>query len=538
MQNGHETGPDCGGGAKSGCAACADGKGCKTGTDCTSFSCNTTTDVCLAPTSSDTIQNGNETDVDCGSGGGGSNAENTHALPCATGKTCVGHADCVADGCNYNGICIAEPSCAQHSGGDTCGAGEIDETTNTAEANSAHESCCASLPLPAPLAATRLDKYEITAGRMREFVSRTGGDIATWWASYIKANPTSVAAGQIRSQDVQYLPSSDTDPYISTFKYNDQPVKEGSVVQEVGLHLGLYSHIGATVIFSDKPSDVPGLLRRRDRLVQLRPPDVLVDGDGPERHEPTPSSGGPRVLTQVQLDEKSLNCVTEHDARRLLRLGRGTPGLGGRAQRGLGTRRRIPGAKQPCLHGYAGRRPCRGACTPTYDSRNGDGTTLTTEHQRLDGATCRSNDGTDGSGLAVNLDSPRRQHHEQLESTFYPTHSVEPPLLLAVHSYQSEWGQMQVDEAYEIAAPGRFVNDKAPDPNTGAPGGPLDGWFDLAGNLIEATSSVTGTDSSDRDSLPTVYWNGGSFEGHAVGKNNFTENILTKYGKVGGRCAR
>ena len=309
VQNGYETGADCGGGAKSGCAACADGKGCKAGSDCTSFSCDTTKDLCLAPTSGDMIQNGNETDVDCGSGGGGKNAENTHALPCATGKKCVGHADCVADGCNYNGICIAEPSCAQHSGGDTCGAGEIDETTNTEEASSAHESCCASLPLPAPLAATRLDKYEITAGRMREFVNRTGGDIATFWANYVKANPTSVAAGQIRSQDVQYLPSSDTDPYISTFKYNDQPGKEGTVVQEVGLHLGLYSHIGATVIFSDKPSDLQGCY-------------LGASGSGSYGHptywwsatDMSDMSGGyegAHAYTQVQMDEKSLNCVTE-----------------------------------------------------------------------------------------------------------------------------------------------------------------------------------------------------------------------------------
>ena len=55
-------------------------------------------------------------------------------------------------------------------GGTTCGIGEF------GDANKTHESCCKSLPVAGftdpdePGKAVYLDKYEITAGRMRAFV--------------------------------------------------------------------------------------------------------------------------------------------------------------------------------------------------------------------------------------------------------------------------------------------------------------------------------------------------------------------------------
>ncbi len=117
-----------------------------------------------APPSSPTnnVKDGSETDVDCGG---------TGAPKCTEGKSCLVDTDCDA-ACNYAKKCIASPSCKPHLGGDTCGAGEV------GEAGAKHESCCKSLKVPGftdpahPGKAVYLDKYEITAGRVRAFVEQ------------------------------------------------------------------------------------------------------------------------------------------------------------------------------------------------------------------------------------------------------------------------------------------------------------------------------------------------------------------------------
>ena len=76
IQNGTETGQDCGGG---GCPACADGKRCLRGSDCVSGVCPAATSTCAVPTCADLVKNGTETDADCG----GSCAP---AKRCADGK--------------------------------------------------------------------------------------------------------------------------------------------------------------------------------------------------------------------------------------------------------------------------------------------------------------------------------------------------------------------------------------------------------------------------------------------------------------------
>jgi hypothetical protein len=76
-----------------------------------------------------------------------------------------------------------------HFGGDTCGAGEV------GEAGAHHESCCRSLEVPGyadpaqPGKKVYLDKYEITAGRVRKFVDSMTAefgkpDIKSWIAAH------------------------------------------------------------------------------------------------------------------------------------------------------------------------------------------------------------------------------------------------------------------------------------------------------------------------------------------------------------------
>src|SRR5262249_7219405 len=116
-------------------------------------------------TSTDGLQNGDETGIDCG-------GQLTHAPPCAVGVGCAVDADCASGACDYQKRCALVPSCVVHFGGDTCGVGEVGDP------DAQHESCCTTLDVPRPEAKGgpyKLDKYLVTAGRMRAFVEHFDG---------------------------------------------------------------------------------------------------------------------------------------------------------------------------------------------------------------------------------------------------------------------------------------------------------------------------------------------------------------------------
>lgn len=95
---------------------------------------------------------------------------NPGGLP--VGSLCADHAECESDACGYAGLCVARRSEVVHAGGDTCGPGEEEGE---------HESCARTLSVPlADGSSAELDKYVITAGRMRAFVERTGGDLRSF----------------------------------------------------------------------------------------------------------------------------------------------------------------------------------------------------------------------------------------------------------------------------------------------------------------------------------------------------------------------
>ncbi|MDF2697929.1 MAG: Tryptophan synthase alpha chain, partial [Labilithrix sp.] len=158
VKNGNETDVDCGG---PDAVPCPDNSSCVQGSDCTSLVCDDTGagPKCQVPSDADGAQNGVETDIDCGGAGN---------KKCATNQKCAVHADCASDGCGYGGRCVEARSCAVRNGGDTCGASAA-----------AGESCCKTLPVgndfvdaKHPGKRVYLDKYEITAGRMRAFIQR------------------------------------------------------------------------------------------------------------------------------------------------------------------------------------------------------------------------------------------------------------------------------------------------------------------------------------------------------------------------------
>jgi len=185
--NGTETDIDCGGGDAS-AARCADGKTCNAGDDCVSGVCDASR-KCAVPTATDGVKNADESDVDCG-------GKLTNAPKCAVGKACNAHVDCTTDGCDDTKHCANGRSCTQKDGGRTCGAGEV------GAAGAMHESCCGAITIPGR--ATKLDKYKITAGRMRAFVTRTDGDVLGWYEAN-KASLSDAARAQIEPYKT-YLP--------------------------------------------------------------------------------------------------------------------------------------------------------------------------------------------------------------------------------------------------------------------------------------------------------------------------------------------
>ncbi len=197
-KNNGETDVDCGG---PNAPPCATGKGCATGKDCVDTYCADATKKCTAPRYDDGVQNGTETDVDCGGTGAG-------MKKCAEGLLCGVDADCNGACKDFAGTkkCIDAPSCKPHFGGDTCGGSEVGTGTEShlgaaGATQAGHESCCRTLPVAgytdpgAPGKTVYLDKYEITAGRMRAFLEAIGGgvdaagnaksaDLRTWMGAH------------------------------------------------------------------------------------------------------------------------------------------------------------------------------------------------------------------------------------------------------------------------------------------------------------------------------------------------------------------
>ncbi len=189
IQNGSETAIDCGGLA---CPRCADNLGCQVAGDCIDGVC---ADVgaglaCQPPTFTDGVQNGTETDVDCGGSG------DPALYGCAPTKACKADTDCTSDGCDFTKHCAIHRSCTGNSTGghygvDTCGLGGPGGI-----GPAQWESCCSTVDVtvtegtPAVTRTVHMDKYKVTAGRMRAFLESVNGDVR----GFIQ---TARAAGQV-----------------------------------------------------------------------------------------------------------------------------------------------------------------------------------------------------------------------------------------------------------------------------------------------------------------------------------------------------
>ncbi len=235
------------GGATAACGAssakkCELGKTCAVAEDCGLLFCKN--GVCSAPTAEDGVQNGAETDVDCGGGGLSYDGVSVPAAPaCGLGKQCLVDTDCESAICAENKTCVESPSCRPIHGGVTCGTGE------TGEAGAVHESCCKTLPVPGMEVNGKqvyLDKYEITAGRIREWVkaiaAENGGvpDVQGWVKSRMASDP--LLAAMFPGDWADYLPSQ------SSGQMREVPSMNGGTVE---LDFGLDDQVGPTSYWRD-----------------------------------------------------------------------------------------------------------------------------------------------------------------------------------------------------------------------------------------------------------------------------------------------
>ena len=182
IKNLDETGIDCGGPTAT-VKRCATGEGCVDTADCDNVLCNTGTKLCDPPKPDDGLKNGTESDIDCGGGAP------TDAVRCHIASKCTVNGDCdPSAACSATlGTCTT-PSCAtaEVAGINSCGALET-------AAGVVHESCCKSLVLPTKTD-RRLDKYEITSGRFRTFLTKVGPNVRKWVTDYIATHAASQLA--------------------------------------------------------------------------------------------------------------------------------------------------------------------------------------------------------------------------------------------------------------------------------------------------------------------------------------------------------
>jgi len=236
---------------------------------------------------------------------------------CELGETCSNNSDCKSNVCRYDHICISERSCANHFGADTCGAGEVEQNT------SLHESCCKSLPVDGyydpshPGQTVYLDKYEITAGRVRAFVqditNQMGGkpDIKSWvvnhrpsfwnqeWEKFLPSDYEGgfITIDRLLLGDPRHDGETDPPPGVVLPPANNQTV-----------NLGLNHQFGAQV-YADLHGNNCGVFPGAYGFpTYYYSPDILIQNGEVPRSDFIGPNGS--IAAQEALDVKSMNCIT------------------------------------------------------------------------------------------------------------------------------------------------------------------------------------------------------------------------------------
>jgi hypothetical protein len=293
-------------GGAGGCqTTCADGTPCTSDATCASRTCSTAK-VCTAARSDDRLENGTETDVDCGGAA---------APRCAEGKKCLTDADCNG-ACSYAGTCVDTPSCKPHLGGDTCGKGEVGLP------DAQHESCCRTLPVPGftdarqPAKKVYLDKYEITTGRVRAFLTAmqvkyggvpnvrafiAGSRPSAWDPSWEKFLPADVDNESLVVNRLLLGDRRTDDPTHPPIPPTDEPRKTGTDFQFNG-SLFVYLHGNNCSTHTPDSFGFPTWFYPAATLAKYGPSyPPRADGATPD---------GAAIPASEHLEVKAMNCIT------------------------------------------------------------------------------------------------------------------------------------------------------------------------------------------------------------------------------------
>jgi hypothetical protein len=200
------------------------------------------------------------------------------------GAGCNQDSECNSKVCGVAHKCVLFPSCRPSNGSapgiDSCGAAEP-----------GNDSCCTSLTLPKTTTRT-LDKYEITAGRMRAFMAALpDGNVRKWVKDYAAAHPDS----QLGKLQKDFPAANGYSAYVDLFPDHTGDKSDNTILT---LWLGAF------------PEDA---INRFDGCY------LNADGYGASTYWQDPTllkpfgigkaGDGKRPVTQAQADEKPLNCA-------------------------------------------------------------------------------------------------------------------------------------------------------------------------------------------------------------------------------------
>ena len=576
VKNDSETDVDCGGasGAGSdGAPPCASGLHCKVAGDCASLVC--TAGLCAAPKPTDGVKNDSETDVDCGGAllaSGTANPASDGANPCKDSLGCALDTDCLSGFCSLvSKTCVDAQSCkglvtpaaimdivgcfppatcpagstcetttydcmdnttgdvigtpdpngvGQNAGLDTCGVGESTDPV----ADQKHDSCCKSLLLPN--SSGRLDKYEVTAGRMRQFAASLNYDIYDWANAQIAAN---TAAGKsltaaIPTQLIALLPkSADTSvPMNAVLQLGATTIDALSAEQGCFVKNGA---AGASVYWWDS---------------------TTLEGVG----------SPPRPFTQDYYDIKSMNCALYPMAAAFCAWDGGHIATGTELGEAYGTST-YPWGPLPIPSPYPYKNLV-GQINPNC------GGTVNSSYPNVSMINTLLAPGQSATTVTINWQNSNNAGNEGC-FYYYPSFIQSNPTTSVPDTFSNG-----LDFSPQIAAPGRFYLDVSAAKSPGT----TEGWQDLGANMFDAGElnstggntlcDCTGVQSTvgqttcacpyggnptgilRASNLGGYFLEGGSWEGHTsfnpatteFGLNDGSETVAFQYGKIGLRCAR
>lgn len=377
---------------------------------------------------------------------------------CNVGENCKTHIDCTTNACNESGICVENLTCIPYYGGMTCGQGEVEDL------NAKHESCCKALSVAGyqdsshPGKTIYLEKYEITAGRMRAFVNSVIQEMGKPdFKSWVKLHRPEYW----NDSWTQFLPSDyEGDTITINRMFLGDPRHLGQTQEQAGPGVVLVPATDQTVstglnhqfngqVYLDTHGNNCGTYNGSYGFpTYYYPPNVLVANGELPRVNPT-GYNNQSLDAQKILDSKSMNCATGL----MFQLFCSSQGGQLATSEIMDYVTNSPSDRSLAISG----------CGSQYDN-HGDLLSNILSTSLFTGGKC--------------VDA-----YAELTNITFDAGDALPVAgsLLNIHPYHyPDLGSSTSDKSWTIAAPGRMPLDIISSSDQ-------DGWMDLAGNLTETT---------------------------------------------------